>query len=202
MKRTGGSRRARAGRPIWNHLVKLRDGLTGEELCTLSGHKQTVTALTISKDGRLAASGGPDQTIRFWDIDRRSQISIIPQETEIKAISFSSNGQWVAAAGENKKIMVWEIESPTLVTASHQAPTRAKSAPIAHSPKAIGTGETYAVIIGISRYLHSSISTLHYTDDDAKGVYDFLISPKGGRVSKKNIKLLIDKDATLVNMLE
>jgi len=201
VKRASGSRRARAGRPVWNHLVKLRDGITGEELGSLAGHKQTVTALAMTADGGLVASGGPDQTIRFWNVDRKTQVSIIPLATEIKAISFSNSGQWVAAAGDNDKIMVWEIEAPTLVATPSPIQKRAKASnPVAHPASIADHGDTYAVIIGISRYRHSGISTLHYTDEDARGFYDFLVSPQGGRVPENNIKLLIDKDATLVNI--
>jgi len=199
VKRASGSRRARAGRPEWNHLVKLRDGVTGDELCSLSGHKQTVTALAMSRTGSLVASGGPDQTIRLWDADRRSPVSIIPQETEIESISFSDSGKWIAAAG-GKKMVVWEIESPAFAASKTQLLPRTKSSTALPSSMPTGSGETYAVIIGISRYLDSGITALQYTDDDARGIYHFLISPNGGRVPKKNIKLLIDKDATLVNI--
>lgn len=200
VKRAGGSRRANAGRPVWDHLVKLRDGVTGEELGALSGHKQTVTALALTADGRLAASGGADQTIRFWDVHRKTQVSIIPQETPINAISFSRGGQWVAAAGANNKIMVWEIEAPKYAVATPTTPLRTTTPSGPQAAVSTGKGEIYAVIIGVSRYKHPDITPLQYTDEDARGMYKFLTSPSGGRVPKKNIKLLIDHEATLVNI--
>jgi hypothetical protein len=60
--------------------------------------------------------------------------------------------------------------------------------------------KVWAVIIGIGRYSH--MQTLKYSDDDAYQIYAFLKSPEGGAVPDKQIKLLIDDDATRLNILD
>ena len=57
-----------------------------------------------------------------------------------------------------------------------------------------GKGNTYAVIVGISNYLDSSIN-LKFSNRDATFFAEFLMSASGGSVPKKNIKLLLDADA-------
>ncbi len=60
--------------------------------------------------------------------------------------------------------------------------------------KPAGKGNTYAVIVGISNYLDSSMN-LHFADRDAIFFAAFLMSASGGSVPKKNIKLLLNADA-------
>ena len=57
-------------------------------------------------------------------------------------------------------------------------------------------GNTYAVVIGISIYLDTDIAALQFSNRDAVFFADFLMSESGGSVPKKNIKLLIDAEAT------
>jgi WD40 repeat protein len=45
----------------------LWDGLTGEELCTLTGHTWGVTDVCFSPDATRIVSASEDGTIRFWD---------------------------------------------------------------------------------------------------------------------------------------
>lgn len=57
----------------------------------------------------------------------------------------------------------------------------------------------WAVVVGAARYKH--MPTLRYTDDDAYQVYAFLKSPEGGALRDEQVKLLIDEDATRMNIL-
>jgi len=64
--------------------------------------------------------------------------------------------------------------------------------------------QRWAVVIGISQYKYSNkgINPLRYADKDAKAFYDFLKTPNGGAFPESNIKLLLNKDATLSNINE
>lgn len=64
--------------------------------------------------------------------------------------------------------------------------------------------QRWAVVIGISSYKNSGkgISPLRYADNDARSMYDFLKSPQGGAFPDANMKLLLDKQATLSNITE
>lgn len=57
-----------------------------------------------------------------------------------------------------------------------------------------GDVKIWAVVVGIADYTY--MPTLHYTDDDAYKYYSFLKSPEGGAVPDRQIKLLIDDQAT------
>ena len=57
----------------------------------------------------------------------------------------------------------------------------------------------WAVVVGVARYAHMPV--LKYTDDDAYHIYAFLKSPEGGALPDKQIRLLIDEDATRSNII-
>lgn len=56
-----------------------------------------------------------------------------------------------------------------------------------------------AVVVGIAKYKNGK--SLNFTDDDAYRVYAFLKSPEGGAIPDRQIKLLIDEEATRDNIL-
>jgi hypothetical protein len=61
---------------------------------------------------------------------------------------------------------------------------------------ALRSRDVYAVIIGIGNYQDPSIPPLHFTVNDAQGVYDLLTDPNYGGIAKDHITLLLDQDAT------
>ena len=60
----------------------------------------------------------------------------------------------------------------------------------------------WAVVIGISEYLHSGrgIPALKFAHRDARSFAQFLRSPKGGGFEAARVKVLINKEATTVNV--
>jgi hypothetical protein len=57
----------------------------------------------------------------------------------------------------------------------------------------------WAVVIGVGRY--KSMPVLKYSDDDAYQFYAFLKSPEGGALPDKQVRILVDEDATRANIL-
>ncbi len=60
------------------------------------------------------------------------------------------------------------------------------------------SSKVWAVIVGVANYNHMRV--LRYTDDDAYRMYAFLKSPEGGALSDQRIRVLIDEEATKVNI--
>lgn len=61
------------------------------------------------------------------------------------------------------------------------------------------SGRKFAVILGVSDYKYNDagLNSLNFADDDARAVADFLRTPEGGGFFPADIKLLIDRDASL-----
>ena len=58
----------------------------------------------------------------------------------------------------------------------------------------------YAVVVGVSNYQDYGIPDLDYAHKDAFDFYEFILSAKGGKFRKENVKLLIDENATSQNL--
>ncbi|MBP7184178.1 MAG: caspase family protein [Saprospiraceae bacterium] len=58
----------------------------------------------------------------------------------------------------------------------------------------------WAVVVGVSLYPH--VKPLRFTDDDAYQVYALLKSPEGGSLPDDQVKVLIDDNATLANIIK
>ena len=63
-------------------------------------------------------------------------------------------------------------------------------------------GQRWAVVIGVSEYQDSRIPSLRYAARDAQSVYDWLVSPNGGRFAPSRVNLLLDRNATNENIKE
>lgn len=58
----------------------------------------------------------------------------------------------------------------------------------------------WAVVVGVGRY--NSMPVLKFSDDDAYHFYAFLKSPEGGALPDNQVKVLVDDDASRVNVLQ
>jgi uncharacterized caspase-like protein len=61
-------------------------------------------------------------------------------------------------------------------------------------------GRKFAVIVGVSDYLYqdAGVRSLDHADDDARSMAAFLQTPAGGSFLASDIKLLVDRDASLL----
>lgn len=65
--------------------------------------------------------------------------------------------------------------------------------------KGSGSGNTWAVVVGISDYQDVKIPDLRFADKDAEAFAQFLRSPAGGGLNADHLKLLLNNQATLGN---
>jgi len=70
------------------------------------------------------------------------------------------------------------------------------------APSTAPIGDKWAVVVGIADFRDPSIPKLKYSSKDARDFYDFLTSDAGGRFQKDHVRLLLDQDATKVNIMD
>ncbi len=73
-----------------------------------------------------------------------------------------------------------------------------KGGTITNTDAAKPEGNTYALIVGISKY--QKFPSLNYADRDAIAFYHFLRSNSGGNTDSANIRLLLNEDAKAGNI--
>ena len=81
----------------------------GTQLFVLS-HRERVTSVAISNDGRYVATSDVDAT-RIWDLTNGNQLSAFSQlRLGAKAMQFSSDGRYLAAGGFDE-LGVWDLRA-------------------------------------------------------------------------------------------
>lgn len=120
-------------------------------------------------------------------------------EGEMVAGAFAGQGTLYLNDG-NKVSGYWEngvyigSQAPAAAAATRPAPNAYTVAETQRSGPKI-----WAVIIGVSSYDHMPV--LRYPDDDAYRIYAFLKSPEGGAIPDEQIRILVDEDATHLQII-
>jgi WD40 repeat protein len=79
----------------------------------LTGHTAGLRAVVYSRDGRMLASAGADNTIRLWDPSRRTLARVLVHPN-VSSIAFSPDGRTLASASDNDAgIRLWDVGSGT-----------------------------------------------------------------------------------------
>jgi WD40 repeat protein len=91
--------------------VILWDMATGQPLKRLSGHKDAVTSVTFSPDGKTFASGSYDGTIILWDVAswKTQGKTADRNEKPVTSIAFSPDGKTLASGSYDDNLILWDV---------------------------------------------------------------------------------------------
>jgi Tol biopolymer transport system component len=88
-----------------DNSVRLWDVATGQMTAELAGHKNRVTFLSFSPDGRRLASASQDQTARLWDATAGKLIANLTGHTgDVPRVFFSPDGKLLASASNDATV--------------------------------------------------------------------------------------------------
>jgi len=82
-----------------------------QQTLTLRGHREVVTDMKFSSDGKCVATTSIDGTARLWDVQSGQEIWQQEQEDAFISLAFSPNGKYLAFGGNDKKITVWRVDT-------------------------------------------------------------------------------------------
>lgn len=99
-------------------LAASRDGAIGiwsladrRKVATLEGHRMAVTALALSRDGRILVSGSSNGSLRVWDLVEMQTLGFI-QVGGTKALALFADGRRALVA--NGRLRLWDLSAPLL----------------------------------------------------------------------------------------
>jgi len=85
----------------------LRDNSFGRAFLSLK-HDGIVNAVAFSPDGRYAASGSGDRSVRVWEALTGSEIARMSHRGMVHSIAFSPDGKYLASGSLDRTARVWE----------------------------------------------------------------------------------------------
>ncbi|NVJ85334.1 MAG: WD40 repeat domain-containing protein [Algoriphagus sp.] len=100
-----------------DHSVKILD-LTQDfkPIANLTGHTNSVFALSYSPDEQLLISGARDAHLKFWNTDSYSlSENIIAHMYAINYLSFREDGDYFVTCSMDKSIKVWDTKEQKLL---------------------------------------------------------------------------------------
>ncbi|GAA6036694.1 hypothetical protein JCM8097_003432 [Rhodosporidiobolus ruineniae] len=89
------------------------DGKEPEEaIRVLEGHLSAVFCVAWSPRGDLVASGGMDETVRVWDVQRGKCLRVLPAHSEpVSAVQFSRDGTMIVSGSWDGYIRIWDCST-------------------------------------------------------------------------------------------
>jgi WD40 repeat protein len=82
------------------------------ETVVQTGHYASVKCVTFSPDGRFAATGSADKTIKLWETEHGREIrSYLGNKGSVWVLEFSPDGKLLASIDESYNLSLWEVET-------------------------------------------------------------------------------------------
>jgi tetratricopeptide (TPR) repeat protein len=134
-----------------------------------------VVAELVAVDPQYAASEDPAVRIAVAAVFEKRDLIANALEVYYKLRELWPDAVWV-------KSKIFDLEELLATRVAASAATAAG-------------GQTYALLVGISKYKRPELS-LQFADADANAFSKLLASPRGGGIDSKNIVLLTDENAT------
>jgi WD40 repeat protein len=85
-----------------------------QKACSYLAHRNGVTALTFSHDGKTLASGGRDRAVRLWRVGTWQEITnLLKHREEISCVAFDRNDKMLASssAANESCVFLWNLET-------------------------------------------------------------------------------------------
>ena len=91
--------------------IRIWDLVNQKELKVLSNGGGWIMGIAFCPEGKRLVSGGADQTVRAWDLDKGSQEILGRANGRVYSVAFHPEGKIVGSAGADGVMRLWDISS-------------------------------------------------------------------------------------------
>ena len=97
--------------------VLIWDAASGEQLCSLTGHSDSVWSVALSKDGTRLVSGSADRTVKIWSagsagtFECESTLTVDAGIDGVLSVCFSPTDNVIAAGCSNGNIYLVDAQA-------------------------------------------------------------------------------------------
>jgi WD40 repeat protein/uncharacterized caspase-like protein len=89
--------------------IVLWNPATGQQIGTIKGHGKGVNAVVLSRDAKLIASAGTDNSIKIWDVATQRELKTLTGHiASIDSMDFSPDGKLLASASDDGSTFLWD----------------------------------------------------------------------------------------------
>ncbi len=89
--------------------IVLWNPATGQQIGAIKGHGKGINDVVFSRDAKLIASAGTDNTIKIWDVGTQRELRTLSGHiATIESMDFSPDGKLLASASDDGSTFLWD----------------------------------------------------------------------------------------------